>query len=167
MVTTPVVVGDRLVAGSRDYQLHAFDLGDTARAWTFSYWFSWVESTPALAGGTIFVGSSDYRRVTAFDAESGRVRWAADVRGMTWGTPALGERTVYAATAAQTFAGTVIHHEGGVLALDRATGAVRWRYAAPEPAMNSLGGYAGSLALDHGRLFAAGFDGTLIALPAD
>lgn len=166
VVSPPVVVAGRLIAGSRDYQVHAFALGDTSRTWTFSYWFSWVESTPAVAGATIYVGASDYRRVTAFDAATGRVRWATDVRGMTWGTPALGQATVYAATAAQNVAGTVIHHEGGIVALDRRSGAVKWRYAAPEPAENSLGGYAGSLALDHGRLFAAGFDGTLIALPA-
>ena len=167
VVTTPVVVSHRLIAGSRDYQLYAFDPADTARAWTFSYWFSWVESTPAIAGGTIYVGASDYRRVTAFDAATGRVRWATDVRGMTWGTPALGERTVYAASAAQNFPGTVIHHEGGIVALDRGTGAVKWRWASPEPPENSLGGFAGSLALDHGRLFAAGLDGNLIALPAN
>jgi outer membrane protein assembly factor BamB len=166
VVSTPVLVANRLVAGSRDYSLHAFDVRDTTRAWRFSYWFSWVESTPAVAGGTLFVGASDYRRVTAFDAATGRVRWAADVGGMTWGTPALGTRTVYAATASQRYAGTVIRHDGGIVALDRRNGAVRWRYAAPEAAENALGGFGGSLALADGRLFAAGFDGTLLALPA-
>jgi outer membrane protein assembly factor BamB len=165
VVSAPLVAGRRVIAGSRDYQLHAFDLGDTTKTWTFSYWFSWVESTPAVAGGSIFVGASDYRRVTAFDPASGRVRWATDVRGMTWGTPALDDRTVYAATASQNYPGTVIRHEGGIVALDRATGRVKWRYAAPEAAPNSLGGFAGSLALDRGILIGAGFDGSLIALP--
>jgi hypothetical protein len=165
VVSTPMVVAHRLIAGSRDYSIHVFDLGDTSRTWTFSYWFSWVESTPAIAGGTLWVGASDYRRITAFDAATGRVKWATDVHGMTWGTPALDQHAVYAATASQNYPGTVIHHEGGIVALDRKTGAVKWRYAAPEPAENALGGYAGSLALADGRLFAAGLDGTLIALP--
>ncbi len=167
VVSTPVLVANRLVAGSRDYTIHAFDVRDTTHAWRFSYWFSWVESTPAVAGGTLYVGASDYRRVTAFDAATGRVRWANDVGGMTWGTPALDTRTVYAATASQRYEGTVIHHEGGIVALDRRTGAVRWRYAAPAAAVNALGGFGGSLALADGRLFAAGFDGTVLALPAN
>ncbi|MFI5372476.1 MAG: PQQ-binding-like beta-propeller repeat protein [Candidatus Eisenbacteria bacterium] len=166
IVTTPLLVAGRLIAGSRDYQLYAFDIADTTRVWTYSYWFSWVESTPAVVGSSIWVGSSDFRRITAFDATSGRVRWSADVRGMTWGTPVVTERRVYAATAAQNFPGTVIAHEGGIVALDRATGKVVWRYAATPPAENSLGGFAGSLALDGDRLVAAGFDGQLIALPA-
>ncbi|MEJ1972122.1 MAG: PQQ-binding-like beta-propeller repeat protein [Lacunisphaera sp.] len=40
VVTTPVVAGDRLVVGGRDYQLYAFDLKDGSVAWRFSYWFS-------------------------------------------------------------------------------------------------------------------------------
>ena len=166
IVTTPVVVGRRLVAGSRDYQLYGFDLADTTRVWKYSYWFSWVESTPAVKGNTIWVGSSDFRRVTAFDAATGRPRWSTDVRGMTWGTPVVTDKIVYAATAAQNFPGTVIEHQGGIVALDRRTGAVRWRYAAPPPAENSLGGFAGSLVLDRDRLIGAEFDGILIGLPA-
>jgi outer membrane protein assembly factor BamB len=166
IVTTPLLIGRRLVAGSRDYQLYAFDVADTSRAWKYSYWFSWVESTPAVRGGTFWVGASDFRRVTAFEAATGRPRWSTDVRGMTWGTPLVTDKTVYAATAAQNFPGTVIDHQGGIVALDRATGKIRWRYAAPPPAENSLGGFAGSLALDQGRLIGARFDGTLIALPA-
>jgi outer membrane protein assembly factor BamB len=166
-VRTPVVVGKRMVAGSRDYQLYGFDLVDTTQVWTYSYWFSWVESTPAVSGNTIWVGSSDFRRVTAFAAASGRPLWSTDVRGMTWGTPVVTARTVYAATAAQSFPRTVIDHQGGIVALDRATGAVRWRYAATPPPGNSLGGFAGSLVLDEGRrLIGAGCDGNLIALPA-
>lgn len=166
IVTTPVLSAGRLVAGSRDYQLYGFDVTDTTRAWKYSYWFSWVESTPAVRGNLLWVGASDFRRITAFEVATGRARWSTDVRGMTWGTPVVTEKTVYAATASQNFPGTVIDHQGGIVALDRASGKVRWRYAAPPPAENSLGGFAGSLTLDHGRLIGAHFDGTLIALPA-
>ncbi len=52
------------------------------------------------------------------------------------------------------------------MALDRKTGAVKWQRLAPEPAENSFGGYAGTLALAGDRVIAAGFDGNLIALPS-
>jgi len=72
---------------------------------------------------------------------------------------------VYAATAAQNLPGTVIHHDGGIVAMDRKTGRVKWCVAAAPPPENGFGGYAGSLALDGDTLFAAGFDGNLIAIP--
>jgi outer membrane protein assembly factor BamB len=166
VVTTPVLAGGNLIVGSRDYMLYAFRASDGALAWKFSYWFSWVESTPAFADGTLYVGASDYRRVTAFDPASGAVRWATDVRGLAWGTPLVTVGTVFIGTVAQNIPGTAIVHTGGIMALDRRTGAVKWRHLAAPAAVNAFGGYAGSLALAGDFVIAAGFDGTLIALPA-
>jgi outer membrane protein assembly factor BamB len=77
-----VLAGGNLFVGSRDYTFYAFRAGDGALAWKFSYWFSWVESTPAVSDGTLYVGASDYRRVTSFDPANGTVHWATDVRGL-------------------------------------------------------------------------------------
>lgn len=165
VVTTPVPAGGRLVVGSRDYLLYGLDPADGSVAWTHSYWFSWVESTPVVRDGTGYVGASDYRRVTAFDPATGKARWATDVRGMCWGSPVVTTDTVVIGTAAQNLPGTFIEHAGGIMALDRATGAVRWQLPAAPPPENAFGGYAGTLAHDGERLFAAGFDGNLIALP--
>jgi len=159
VVTTPVVVNGRLVVGSRDYLLYAFTLADGTVAWKFSYWFSWIESTPVLRDGLLYVGASDYSRVTALDPATGRVVW--------WGSPLLTADAVFTGTAAQNLPGTVIAHAGGLVSLDRKTGAVRWRLAAPKPPENSFGGYAGSLALAGDKVIAAGFDGVLAAWPAN
>lgn len=167
VVTTPVLAGANLIVGGRDYALHAFRASDGAPAWKFSYWFSWVESTPALVDDTLYVGASDYRRVTAFDPADGAVRWATDVRGLAWGTPLVTPDRVFIGTVAQNLPGTAIAHEGGIMALDRATGAVKWRLAAAPAAANDFGGYAGSLALAGDLVIAAGFDGRLIALSAN
>jgi outer membrane protein assembly factor BamB len=166
VVTTPVVAGGRLIVGSRDYFIYGLDPADGAVGWKFSYWFSWIESTPVLADGLIYVGASDYRRVTAFDPATGRAVWSTDVRGMDWGSPAVTKVSVFIGTVAQNLPGTVLEHTGGIVALDRKSGAVRWQLLAPPPAENSFGGYAGTLACDGERIYAAGFDGRLIALPA-
>lgn len=166
IVTVPLVVGDKVIAGSRDYVLYGFNLADGSVAWRFSYWFSWIESTPALRDGLIYIGASDYSRVSAIDPATGRAKWQTPVHGMNWGTPLVTGDAVFTGTAAQNIPGTLIPHVGGIVALDRATGAVKWQLLAAPAPENGFGGYAGSLALAGDTIIAAGFDGRLIALPA-
>lgn len=165
VVTTPLFTAGRVIVGSRDYTLHGFNAADGSVAWKFSYWFSWVESTPQLVDGTIYIGASDFRRVTALDPVTGRAAWSTDVRGMCWGWPAVTGDTVFIGAVAQNIPGTVIAHTGGIMALDRRTGAVKWHYRSPRPPPNSFGGQAGSLAVAGDRIIALGFDGLLTAWP--
>jgi len=167
VVTTPVVAGGRLVVGSRDYQIHAFDLTDGAGAWRFATWFSWIESTPVLRDGLLYVGGSDYARVTALDPVTGRARWGTVVHGMDWGSPLVTDRHVFIGTVNQNVPGTLIAHTAGLVKLDRATGAVIWRIVLPPAATGGFAGYAGSLALADDRVIAAGFDGNLTAYPVE
>jgi outer membrane protein assembly factor BamB len=163
VVSTPVVAGGTVVLGCRDYMLYGLRLRDLSVSWRDAYWFSWVESTPRLVDGTIYIGASDYRRVSALDPASGKRLWAADVRGLTWGTPAVTADTVFAGASSQSTA--VIAHEGGLTALDRKTGAVRWRAAVPSSKDVDRAGYIGSPALAGNLVIAAGVDGTLVAYP--
>ncbi len=167
IVSAPVVAGGRIVVGCRDYLLYGLDVAKGAVEWRDSYWFSWVESAPRLVDGVLYIGGSDYRRVSALDPATGRPRWATDVRGLTWGSPVVTATSVYAGTAGQNLAGTVIKHLGGIVALDRRTGAVKWRYDAPVPANATFTGCAGSLVLAAGHVIGAGVDGGLIAFPAE
>ncbi len=166
VVTAPLVVGDRLIVGSRDYMLYGFKLTDGTLAWKFSYWFSWIESTPVLRDGVVYVGASDYSRVTALDPATGETRWSTAVHGMNWGSPLVTGDRVFTGAVAQNLPGTAINHAGSLVALDRATGTVLWRRLSAVPAKGEFGGYAGSLALAGDLVIAAGFDGNLIALPA-
>lgn len=164
LISAPVVAADRIVIGSRDCLLYGLARSGTI-VWRNSYWFSWVESTPRIVDGVVYIGGSDYRRVSALDLATGRERWATDVRGLSWGSPLVTADTVYAGTAGQTLAGTVIQHTGGIVALDRATGAVRWRYQTTPAADASFSGFAGSLALVGDHVIGASVDGMLIAFP--
>ncbi|HWA25787.1 MAG TPA: PQQ-binding-like beta-propeller repeat protein [Lacunisphaera sp.] len=166
VVTTPVVAGDKLIVGSRDYLLYGFNLQDGTVAWKYSYWFSWIESTPVLRDGLLYVGASDYSRVVALDPATGRARWATPVHGMNWGSPLVTATRVFTGTVSQNLEGTVIAHTAGLVALDRQTGAVRWRLASSPGPAGGFGGYAGSLVVAGDKIIAAGFDGKLVALPA-
>jgi len=167
VITTPLVVGGCVIAGSRDYQLYGFRIRDGTIAWRYSYWYSWVESSPVLVNGLVYVGASDYSRVTALDPATGKARWSSKVYGTNWGTPLVIGNRVFTGTASQNLPGTLIAHEGGILALDRDTGSAIWRRVAPPGPPGGFGGYAGSLAGADHRLVAAGFDGQLVCLPCD
>ncbi|HYD85315.1 MAG TPA: PQQ-binding-like beta-propeller repeat protein, partial [Opitutus sp.] len=165
IVSAPVVAGNRLVIGSRDYLLYGLDAATHAVAWKNSFWFSWVESTPRLVDGLLYIGGSDFRRVSAIDPATGRRKWATDVRGLSWGSPIVAATTVYAGTTGQNIAGTVIQHTGSLVALDRETGAPRWRYLSPVATNTDFVGFTGSLVLAGDHIIGAQVDGTLIAFP--
>lgn len=162
--STPVPAGDILVVGCRDYTLYGLKRGDLSIAWTFSFWFSWVESAPAVVDGLAYIGGSDFARVTALDPHTGRPRWSTATGGLTWGTPLVTEDAVFAGTSAQRDA--IIPHRGGIVALDRKTGAPLWRVDAPLATGAARAGFLGSLVLAGGHVVGARFDGTLVALPA-
>ncbi len=164
IVSRPLVVADRTIVGTRDYWLVGL-APDGHAVWKDSFWMSWVESTPVQVDGVGYVGSSDLRRVTAFEPATGIARWASDVRGMAWGTPVVGARTIYIGTAAQS--GVIIAHSGGITALDRKTGAMRWRRVTKPAAGAPIWGYVGSLASDGKLVFAAGLDGQLVAFAVE
>jgi outer membrane protein assembly factor BamB len=120
-----------------------------------------------LRDGLIYVGASDYARVSVIDPAAGRATWQTPVHGMNWGSPLVTDETVFTGTASQNIPGTALAHTGGIMALDRKNGAVKWQLRAAPAPENGFGGYAGTLALDGGKVIAAGFDGKLIALPAN
>lgn len=166
VVSAPAFAGGHLVVGARDCLLYGVTRSGGI-GWRNAYWFSWVESPAHVADGIVYVGGSDYRRVSAIDPATGREFWSTDVHGLSWGTPIVTRETVFAATAGQNIDGTVIRHTGGIAALDRATGAVKWRYVAPVAAGADFTGFAGSLQLVGDLLVGASVDGTLIAFPID
>ncbi len=167
VVTTPVIAHGRLIAGSRDYLLHAFDATRGTPAWKFSYWFSWIESTPSVHDGLLYLGGSDFARVSAIDPVSGRARWSTIVHGLSWGTPLVTERHVFAGTVNQNMPGTLIEHHAGLVKLDRDTGAVQWRLTLPAAAQGRFAGYAGGPVLADNKVIVAGLDGFLTAYPVE
>jgi outer membrane protein assembly factor BamB len=162
VTTAPVLAGDKVIIGTRDRAtLHALDAKNGKAVWEVYYWLSWVESSPVLVDGLLYIGSSDSRRVRAIDPASGRVIWATQVWGWTWGTPLVVGDTVYYVTGGtRTY---FITQQASLGALDRKTGALKWRRPVPLSEGALFSGYAGSLVYVDGKIVAAGLDGTLQA----
>jgi outer membrane protein assembly factor BamB len=164
IASAPVLAGGVIIEGCRDYMLYGVRPSDGSVAWRSSFWFSWVESTPAVRDNVAYVGGSDFARITAFDPATGNVVWSTDVHGISWGTPLVTEGVVYAGTAGQL--GALIRHQGSLVALDRATGSVLWRVPV-EPAPDApIFGFAGSPALSGTSVIVVAADGLVSAFPA-
>ena len=119
-----VVAGDRVLVGSRSYDLIALDAATGKERWKHYYWFSWIESPPVVRDGVVYTGSSDATNVYAINLFDGSLRWKAAVPGWSWQRTAVSDDLVIAGTAgAGTFPGRARVHW---LALDRATGGIRW-----------------------------------------
>ena len=116
---SPVSDGALVLVSSRSYDVYALDAITGEPRWNRYLWYSWIESTPVLQDGMAWFGSSDASKVFAVELRTGRSRWEADVRGISWTTPAVTLDRVYAAVRHSP---SIAPHEGSLLALDRETG---------------------------------------------
>lgn len=124
-----VIAGDRVLVGSRSYDLIALDAASGRELWRRYYWFSWIESPPVVRDGVIYTGSSDATHIYAINLADGSLRWKTSVPGWSWQRTAVNDSLVIAGTAgAGAYPGS---RNGALMALDRASGAIRWMYLEP------------------------------------
>jgi outer membrane protein assembly factor BamB len=159
----PLIAGDRVLIGNRGGGLYALALATGERLWKTFFWGSWVESTPVLVDGVLYIGSSDLRRVSAIAPETGRVLWRTDVYGWTFGTPLLVGDRIFAGAAGG--APYFIPHVASFSMLDRATGKLLRRFPLPEVPGAHQWGIAGSPALAGDLVVVSTIQGGLMAFP--
>jgi outer membrane protein assembly factor BamB len=164
-----VVDADRVFVGSRTYDLIALDAANGKELWKHYYWFSWIESPPVVRDGVVYTGSSDGVGVFAIDARDGKLRWKAAVPGWAWPRTAVSDKLVVAATVGQgAYPGA---RAGSLVAIDRATGAIRWLYLDP-PSAETLEkkaewGFAAAPAMADGVVYAADLQGRVHAMECE
>jgi outer membrane protein assembly factor BamB len=113
----------------------------------------------------VYTGSSDAIGVYAINAADGSLRWKTTVPGWAWARTAVDENLVVAGTVGYgTFPGV---RSGSLVALDRASGAVRWMHVEP-PDKEALDkkldwGFAASPLIVDGIVYAADLSGRVYA----
>jgi outer membrane protein assembly factor BamB len=157
----PVVINGKLLIGNYGSLLAALDPANGSVLWRLIWWGSAVESTPVAFGGLAYIGASDLRRVTCFDAAEGRVLWRTDVYGWAWAAPAVTDDYIYVGVAGGS--PYYIRHVGSLTAIDRRSSAIAWRRPAPESGF--VYGYSASPSIEGHTLVIGGLDGTLSAFP--
>ncbi|CAG6395541.1 PQQ-binding-like beta-propeller repeat protein [Streptomyces cocklensis] len=117
----PTVVGGTVYVASWDDYLYALDAATGRKRWEFATG-DYVDSSPAVAGGLVYVSSD---RLFAVDAATGKQRWAR--RGRKFTIPGAGYRAFSppAVAGGVVYAGDEIEY---LYALNAATGAQRWAF---------------------------------------
>jgi outer membrane protein assembly factor BamB len=161
------VAGDRVLLGSRSYDLISLDAATGKEQWKHYYWFSWIESPPVVRDGVIYTGSSDATNVYALDLADGSLRWKTAVPGYSWQRTAVSDDLVIAGTVGTgAFPGS---RSGSLAALDRATGEIRWLYLDPPSEETAKArkewGFGASPVIADGVAYAADLNGKVYAFP--
>jgi outer membrane protein assembly factor BamB len=107
---------------------------------------SYVNSSPSVVGGVVYVGSSD-NGLHAVDASTGESLWTAPLHNVVSSSPALANGVVYAT-------------DGNLFAFDAATGSQLW-----EADLAGVASYS-SPAVSNGVVYVGSLDGNLYALDA-
>jgi outer membrane protein assembly factor BamB len=173
IASPPAFVGDLVIVGTRDSMLYALDAATGKQVWSQYFWGSWVESAAVGFQGVAYIGSGDLERVNAIDPATGRNTWRTEVGGWVMQRPAVTADSVYASVAGAHRTGDFWSVQtGGIAALDRANGKLRWFWPLPDaPSLFLHGAFAAPVvaAPKGGKplVIVGGLDGTLYAFPAD
>jgi outer membrane protein assembly factor BamB len=161
-----VYFGSTGVASGTVYALRATD---GSELWSFPTGpgeSSYQDSSPAVAGGFVFIGSSD-GNLYALDASSGAKKWSFKTGGKVSSSPAVFQGVVFVGS-----------EDGKVYAFRDSTGDKIWEYSVGSPVYSSpsyadgflyIGAYGSNkvLALDlHGTLVWSFDAGSVFASPA-
>ena len=114
--SSPSLDATTVYIGARDGFLYAIGRATGKERWRFDHKISWVNSSPALANGLVFAGSSDGHFEQAVDAVSGAEKWRVPTPNLVWGSAAIVGSTAYFGDAT-----------GTLYAVDAGTGVLRWK----------------------------------------
>ena len=163
---SPAVAAGRVVVGSRSAKLFCLDAGTGEEIWIHTHEDgSWVESSPVVVDGIVYVGSSDALELIAFDLATGEEIWHFATGGWSWGTPVVTDDAVYiGAISASPYYFEGVDLAAGFYQVERKTGRERWRMS-PEPIEGYVTGgvFASPVILD-GVVYVGALDGRIYAI---
>lgn len=151
----PMIAGKRLLVASQT-SLWALDTASGKLLWKFHHGaVAWpTTASPALIGNTIYVGLGTGSQIWALSLIDGHVLWSFDTKDRITSSITADTSSVYVAT-----------WHGGVFALDRTNGALRWSYTLNTIKGSSvIDGIAGSMALAPGYLCFGDYRGSIYCL---
>jgi eukaryotic-like serine/threonine-protein kinase len=92
---SPTVANGMVYFGARDAAFYALDAKTGEMKWKYDAEGSWILSTAAVDGNTLYVGTSDTYLVLAIDALSGKEKWRRKLFGYVYGSPCLATNALF------------------------------------------------------------------------
>jgi hypothetical protein len=89
------VADNRVFFGARDGFVYAVDAPSGKQLWRSDHKGSWVPTSPAVANGLVFAGSSDGQFVQAIDAATGAEKWRFDAKMRVFSSPVVAGGRLY------------------------------------------------------------------------
>jgi outer membrane protein assembly factor BamB len=185
--SSAAVVDGTVYVGCRDAHVYALDAATGRKKWDYPTSKSWVNGTPAVRDGLVFVGTSDSSRIMAIDAKTGRLRFNFDAKSYVFSSVAVAGDLAYVGC-----------HNGKLYAIDARTGLPAWEFQTeaskadamkllnPDGSLNqaaftpvfgdfedmyidfyrfaSIGAIMSSPAVDRGVVYVGSMDGNLYAI---
>jgi outer membrane protein assembly factor BamB len=168
----PAVAGGKVYFPAGEDGVYCCDANTGAKLWQFPGGKEkgiHIDAPPAVANGTVFVGSGLYSYVAvAIDANTGNEKWRTDLKLRAFGAPlASGTKVFYGIGTGNMGADVYKYDEegeardkdpaGAVVCLDAASGKEEWRYPLPRSVHTGL-------AADAFTVYAGSRDGFIYAI---
>ncbi|MCK5208796.1 MAG: PQQ-binding-like beta-propeller repeat protein, partial [Cyclobacteriaceae bacterium] len=160
--SSPLVLEDKVIFGSRAASVFALNKKTGKEVWKNRYWGSWVESSPVVFDNTIYIGSSEIRKVYALDPSDGKALMYVYVEGWAWLTVAVTKDYIY--TGSTGSLGYAENMHGKFYAFERKTGKPVWQFKVAETDKVFAYGFASSPTLWKKWVFVGGLDGNMYGL---
>jgi hypothetical protein len=93
--SSPAIVNGVAIVGARDGFIYAIDVATGKETWRYDHKISWINSSAAIAGATIYDASSDAAFVQALDAGTGVEQWRYTADAPVWSSPAAAGDFLY------------------------------------------------------------------------
>lgn len=126
--SSPLVADGVVYFGCRDAHLYAVDAKTGAEKWNFDNHGTWINATPALLDGTVYVGASIPGTFFALDAATGKPRYQIDMRFPVFSSAAIAGGMAYVGS-----------DNGKLNAIDLASGKVAWEFQTEAGRKNAFG----------------------------
>lgn len=89
------VANDMVYFGARDPFLFALNAETGKLVWKYDAAYSWIISSPVVADGILYVGTSDTYALLGLDAKTGKELFKFKANGYVYGSPAIAGETAY------------------------------------------------------------------------
>lgn len=160
--STPAIIDNKLIFGSRSAFIYCLDRKSGAELWKTTYWGSWVESSPVIYDETIYIGSSDYRKIHAIDPQNGNVMWDAKIEGWAWSTPAVNENYVFIGSSGIHDYGEKMHSR--FYAINRQNGNIKWQVSVADNPDGFVYGFVATPVVWKNWVFFADLEGKIYGI---